>query len=199
MTDFFRLAALAAVAALSLSACATVTTGADQTISVVTDPSGAECRLDRGNSTIAIVNPTPGTVLVDKSKDAILVRCQSEGYQETAANLSSEFQGATIGNVLLGGLIGVAIDAGSGAMNKYPEQVTLLLIPASFSSAEERDRFFDGAIERTRNRGQVEIAKVKAACPEDSNCDREIKLVERAVDIEIGNLRSKWAAAKIAS
>jgi len=193
-----RLAALA-LAATAMTGCATITTGADQSITVVTDPSGAECRLDRAGSTIAIVNPTPGTVQVDKSKDTILLRCKAEGFQETTANLSSEFQGATIGNVIFGGLIGVAIDAGSGAMNQYPNEVTLLMIPASFATAQERDTFFESAIERTRERGEVEVEKIRKECPQDSNCDREVKLVERSVETEISNLKSKWAAAKIVS
>ena len=35
----------------------------------------------------------------------------------------------TFGNILFGGIIGVAVDASSGAMNEYPSSVTVRLIP----------------------------------------------------------------------
>lgn len=44
-----------------------------------------------------------------------------------------------MGNILLGGLVGAAIDAASGANNKYPERVMVILTPASFPSDEARD------------------------------------------------------------
>ena len=33
------------------------------------------------------------------------------------------------GNVLLGGVIGLGVDAASGAMNKYPDLVTVAMVP----------------------------------------------------------------------
>jgi S1-C subfamily serine protease len=59
-------------------------------------------------------------VTVDKSKDDILVKCTKPGYQDASASIPSDFQGWTLGNLVLGGLIGVGVDAASGAMNEYP-------------------------------------------------------------------------------
>src|SRR3546814_10177833 len=86
--------------------------------------------------TLAVVNPTPGTVQIEKSKDTITVRCKKEGFFETAETLDSEVQGMTFGNILFGGIIGVAVDASSGAMNQYPSSVTIALVPESFRSEE---------------------------------------------------------------
>lgn len=114
---------------LTLPACSTIVEGTDQQVTVITDPSGASCTLSREGSVIGVVNPTPGSIQVDKSKNAIAVRCEREGYQPTAGTLSSEFEGMTFGNILFGGLIGVAVDASSGAMNEYPPSITLILTP----------------------------------------------------------------------
>ena len=191
-----RLAGLA-LAGLTLSACATITKGADQTVTIQTDPSGAECRLERDGMTIAIVNPTPGSVQIDKSKHAVVVKCSAEGHQETFATLASEFQGMTVGNVVFGGLIGLAIDASSGAMNQYPSEITLVLVPESFPTEEKKDAFFQSAIDRVQARTDEAVAKIKSACKDDDGCKREVTIAETAGATEISQLKSQWATAKV--
>src|SRR3546814_15893800 len=88
--------------ALALGGCATITKGSDQSVTVLTDPNGAQCTFDRDGMTLAVVNPTPGTVQIEKSKDTITVRCKKEGFFETAETLDSEVQGMTFGNILFG-------------------------------------------------------------------------------------------------
>lgn len=112
-----------------LSACATIVEGTDQTVTIITDPAGAECKLERDGVALAVVNPTPNTVQVDKSRKAITVYCQKDGFEDAAATLSSDFQGMTVGNVIFGGIVGVGVDAASGAMNEYPESITIRLEP----------------------------------------------------------------------
>src|SRR6185369_3446122 len=134
---------VAAVAAVStLGACATVVSGTSQNISVRTEPDGANCRLERAGAVVGIINPTPGTVHVDKSKNDITVICKKEGYEDGISPLPSSFTGATFGNILLGGLIGVAVDAASGANNKYPENAYVILTPSRFASVQARDDHF---------------------------------------------------------
>ncbi|MEQ9244480.1 MAG: hypothetical protein RLO21_00680 [Nitratireductor sp.] len=132
--------------ALMGSACSTIVEGTDQTVTVATDPSGAACELTRGGETVGVVNPTPGSILVDKSSDNISVICSKDGYQDASGTLTSEFEGMTFGNILFGGIIGVAVDASSGAMNEYPSSVTVRLIPeetpdlpADEPEAEDKD------------------------------------------------------------
>lgn len=195
---YIRLAGLS-LAALTLSACATITKGSDQSVSILTDPSGAECRMERDGTTIAIVNPTPGSVQIDKSKHAVVVKCAADGYQDTFATLASEFQGMTVGNVVFGGLIGLAIDASSGAMNQYPSEITLLLVPESFPTEEKKDTFFLSAIDRAQARTDEAIAKIKSACQDDDGCKREVTLAETAGTTEVSQLKSQWATAKVDS
>jgi len=101
---------------LVMSGCASIVEGTTQTVTVSTTPAGALCELKRNGQTIGLVNPTPGSVVLDKSKDNVGVLCRKDGHDEVAGTLASEVQGMTFGNLILGGIVGVAIDAGSGAM-----------------------------------------------------------------------------------
>jgi hypothetical protein len=43
----------------------------------------------------------------------------------------ADFQAATLGNILIGGVIGVVVDAASGAMGTYPPSVAVILPSAT--------------------------------------------------------------------
>lgn len=187
------------LAALAMSGCATITTGADQSITVVTDPAGANCQLDREGAAVAVISPTPGTVQVDKSKDAITIKCRKEGFQETAGALSSEFQGMTFGNIIFGGIIGVAVDAGSGAMNEYPSQISIVMIPEAFPSLAERDSFFDAAVNRSRARTAQAIADAINQCGSDDGCESNVKRLQAIGDAEVSSLETKRVIAQYGS
>lgn len=115
------------VALIGLSACSSIIEGTSQQISVVTNPPGASCRFDRNGETIGVVNPTPGGLVVKKSKHDIDVVCTKDGYEEARYHNKSGVEDATFGNIVLGGGIGWAIDSASGADNKYDPTVNLTL------------------------------------------------------------------------
>lgn len=117
------------LAATALQGCATIMHGSSQSLAVFTEPAGASCKLERDGIMIGSIAPTPGTVRIDKSKNDILVTCTREGFETTAIRHVSEFGGATIANALVGGLIGVAVDAASGANFPYPPEARLILQP----------------------------------------------------------------------
>ena len=117
-----------AVAVLSLlTNCATVTQGSSQTIYFDTAPTGAECDLMREGNMLYSKVKTPITLEIEKDKDDLMVICRKEGYKETQIHTSSDFEGWALGNLFLGGIIGVGIDAASGALNEYPNQVLIPL------------------------------------------------------------------------
>ena len=124
MTASLWRAALCSMLCLA-GACSTIVEGNDQTVTVSTDPAGASCELRRGGQLIGVVNPTPGSVSVEKSSDDISVVCEMEGYDNAAGTFDSEFENMTLGNILFGGIIGVGVDAASGALNEYPSSVTI--------------------------------------------------------------------------
>lgn len=112
-----------------LSACATIVTGTSQTVTVSTDPAGAACTLDRAGARVGAIPQTPGSVRIGKSGKDLSVTCAKDGYQTATVQQSSSFNGVTFGNILAGGVIGVVVDASSGANFNYPGDVRLALAP----------------------------------------------------------------------
>lgn len=83
--------------------------------------------LSRNGAQIGSVSPTPGTIEISKSRHDIDIRCNKVGFPASGGKLTSELEAMTFGNILIGGLVGVAIDAGTGAMNKYQKTITVPL------------------------------------------------------------------------
>jgi hypothetical protein len=125
---------IAALAALgvALSGCATVVKGTTQSIAVTTPPvEGASCVLTSKEGTWTVV--TPGVAKVGKTKQDIQIHCTKSGYQDATATIPSNFEGWTLGNVILGGLIGFGVDAATGAMNEYPHAFAVPMTPSTSS------------------------------------------------------------------
>ena len=191
---------------MSVSGCSTLTTGNSQSITINTDPTGATCTLSRKGTSIAIVNPTPGTVTVDKSRNDITVLCKKDGYQDGAGVFDSKFQAMTFGNIIFGGIIGLAIDAGSGAINKYPSMLSINLVPTEFKSVVESDAFFDKMKASCIADIQKKAEQVAALCNDsgsDENkkeaCEAQKKALEVEREKSLSEIERKRAAAKISS
>lgn len=109
---------------LCLQACASIVTGSQQSLSIDTPAvSAASCSLvnDKGTWYVS----TPGTVSVHRSYGALNVNCKKEGYQPAVASINSNVKGMAFGNILAGGIVGGAIDAGTGAAYDYPPLITV--------------------------------------------------------------------------
>jgi hypothetical protein len=78
---------------------------------------------------IGTVSPTPSAILIEKTKYDIIVKCDKDGYQEATYFNKSGAAGATVGNIILGGGIGWAIDSATGSDNKYDSPVNLTMVP----------------------------------------------------------------------
>lgn len=122
-------AVAATLLACGTCGCASVVSGTSQTLTLDTAPPGAECSLTRKGLVIGRVNPTPGSILVQRTRDDITVTCTREGYQTGTFVNKSGLEATTFGNIILGGLIGVAIDSASGANNKYDATMRITLVP----------------------------------------------------------------------
>jgi uncharacterized membrane protein len=72
---------------------------------------------------------TPGTITLEKSQESVSVRCSRPCYQDGAGVLASSMEGMAAGNLILGGVIGLGVDAASGAMNKYSPEVQVVMVP----------------------------------------------------------------------
>ena len=105
----------------SLCSCATITTGKFQDISVSTTPPGATA-ICEGKQII-----TPGIFTLSRSSEHA-ISITKEGYQPVSVQLRRKLCGSFAGNLILGGIIGAAIDMASGANCKLvPESVEVIL------------------------------------------------------------------------
>ena len=129
-----RIVALAAI--LMLSACASVTKGTEQVVQVETPGvAGASCKLKDTKFREWTVESTPGSALVQKGDGPMDVVCKKTGYHPGTLIVPESFEAMTIGNVLIGGVVGIAIDAASGAAQKYPDLIKVQMNPLSESEA----------------------------------------------------------------
>jgi len=145
-----------------------------------------------------VINPTPGSIPVEKSTKDLSVICDKPGYQPSAGALASTFQAMTFGNILFGGLIGVAVDAGSGAMNEYPTLITLTLLPDAFKTEADRDAFFA----RMKATFEVEykeaLDRIKERCGNPTYCDEQVKSAEASRTAKLAEIEAKRLQARIA-
>lgn len=118
---------------LFLTGCATIISGTTQTVSIETNPPGAACTVKRvkGSNIVASLGSSPGTVELEKTKYDLRVECDEEGHETGVGILDSGVEGATLGNILLGGGIGWAVDSAVGADNHYPESIFITLVKRS--------------------------------------------------------------------
>lgn len=61
---------------------------------------------------------TPALVNLRKSRKDIMVSCVKGCFKGTGV-IASDLEAMTAGNIVLGGVVGLGVDAASGAMNKY--------------------------------------------------------------------------------
>jgi hypothetical protein len=108
---------ISVIATASLSSCATVTRGTKEVFTVDSTPQNASVQLSTGVS-----GQTPASFKVPR-RETLIVTISKEGYNTRQITVPSHISGgggvAMAGNVLLGGLIGAGIDAGSGAMYEH--------------------------------------------------------------------------------
>lgn len=129
----FRLATIVAVGLLS-TACASIVEGTTQKIALTTPPvDGAACTLTNPEGSWNATSPA--VVKVHKSKRDLVVTCHKDGFQDGTTNVVSHFNGATAGNIILGGVIGVGVDAATGANNNYPDKVEVPMLATGTAPA----------------------------------------------------------------
>jgi cytolysin (calcineurin-like family phosphatase) len=124
-----------AVAALALGACATVTKGTDDTVTFESTPSGATVSFNEVSGRINQQGCTTPCTLELNRKYTYSVEFEKEGYETWVQLLEPKLSGdgtaGMAGNILLGGVIGAAVDASTGAMNDLrPNPMVATLVAA---------------------------------------------------------------------
>jgi hypothetical protein len=132
MTKLLVVAALP----LFLSSCATITRGTHDKLYVQSEPSGAEAKLSSGEKAI-----TPAK-FVKSRRESFSVTVSKPGYIAQTVRIESKVSAtggtAMAGNVIAGGIVGIAVDAGTGALfSLYPNPVVVQLVPTRHGSSRK--------------------------------------------------------------
>lgn len=112
---------------ITLPACATVIRGTKQSFAIDSVPTSAAVELSTGQTCT-----TPCTLKL-KRKDAFTAHVTHDGYQPVDAAVASKTRaGAIAGNLLLGGVIGAAVDATDGSLQSLmPNPLHVTMVPAA--------------------------------------------------------------------
>jgi hypothetical protein len=135
--NFARAAGLAVLGlvSLQLGACATIVRGTKQKFTIESSPPAA-----KAETSLGVTCTTPCTLKVDR-KTRFSVTVSKDGYETQTVPVGRKVtaEGGTIsfgGNWIIGGAIGMGIDAGSGAMfDLWPNPLVVTLKPKADAPA----------------------------------------------------------------
>lgn len=125
------------LAAFALTACASIMHGTSQDIGISSSPTGAKVTVDN----VAAAN-TPYIAKLSR-KDNHIVKITMDGYEPAELPLTRSVSGWVWGNIVFGGVIGLAVDAISGGLYKLnPEQLQTTLAAQKTSLAPTKDGIY---------------------------------------------------------
>lgn len=120
-----------------MAGCASIMHGTTQGVGFSSTPTGALITVDNkpcGN--------TP-TIVELRRKDTHIVKIEMPGYLPFEATITRSVSGWVWGNIVFGGLIGLAVDAITGGLYKLaPEQVSAVLQKKGMSSLYRDDTIY---------------------------------------------------------
>lgn len=109
-----------------LVGCASIADNKMQAVSVSTgEVTGAMCTLTNTKGSF-YVQSTPGTVTIQQACDPLAIMCNKKGYKASAGAsgaVQDQTKGMAWGNIIFGGIIGIAVDRSSGAACRYPANI----------------------------------------------------------------------------
>ena len=108
-------AALGGVISILLTGCSTIVKGTQQQVSVAT-PGVQDAMCTLSSPAVGTRTEDSGN---DQSKHDVAVSCVKQHYTTGTGVLASKTEIMTADNVVFGGVIGLGIDAASGAIKKY--------------------------------------------------------------------------------
>lgn len=118
---------ISSICLFSFTGCASITSGKHQTVTVNTTCEGeplaeASCTLinDKGSWLVK----TPGSVVIRKAYGDLAIDCK-KGDAKTSDRYQSKSNTGVWGNLIVGGVIGYAVDASSGSGFDYPPNIVV--------------------------------------------------------------------------
>ena len=140
------------------SHCASIVHGNKQIITFRSQPPGARIYIDEKESGI-----TPKFVQLRRigrfknegfKKKSYAIRIEMDGYYPYEINIKRNVDGWFFGNVLIGGLIGIIIDASTGAMYQLtPDEVVSPLSQKTAMIGSDADQIYIAVEMNPENKG----------------------------------------------
>jgi len=141
---------------VSLTGCCSIIHGTRQDVGISSAPTGAMVKIDNVSS-----GNTPVVAKLTR-KDNHFVRVELSGYQPFDMTLTRSVSGWVWGNIVFGGLIGLAVDAIDGAFyNLSPEQVSATLAANHASASKTGDGIYLFAVLKPEP-GWVKVGQLQA-------------------------------------
>ena len=133
MLRWLPLVLLSAFTAMATGCGTVVHWGGSQDVGIASNPAGAKVVINETDRGL-----TPVTVEL-KRKQTHTIVLKMDGYEDASATAIPELSGWIWGNIVLGGLIGLAIDLGvGGGYNVNPDVINITLIPRNSAVSPER-------------------------------------------------------------
>ncbi len=126
-----------ALSAIMFTNCASIIHGSRQSVSISSNPSKATVTIDGRDE-----GKTPITVDLSR-KDHHMVQINLNGYLPYETKFTRKVDGWIAGNIVFGGLIGLAVDAITGGMYKLtPDQIEADLKNGNSTSYNSADGLY---------------------------------------------------------
>jgi len=110
---------------IMMSGCATVINGPQQVVRVSTPhTNNATCILSNSKGEW-ILKSTPGNIKIHRDSEKLSVLCHKKDYADGSLQVSPLYNGGNMGNLILGGLVGMVVDAKSKATYSYPAEISV--------------------------------------------------------------------------
>ena len=186
--------------AFALSACASIVEGTDQSIAVNLSPENATCAVYREGAQLSTISKDHRFINISKSKNDLVIECEAPDYHDEAINLESSASGwGVVGCFLIDLCI---TDYSTGALNKYPETITITLAPKSFESAESRDEWYRDRRAAVEGRWDelldAKASECRAATNKDE-CEARVTALEERKAEELQGLEQRRTASAVRS
>lgn len=115
-----RTLAAAICLSFSLHGCASITQGRYQEIVIETTPPGASCKVGNWEG-------RPPAVIQLERGFSYAIACNLEGHRETRALLRKKGTAWAFGNLLVGGIVGLALDASSRSGYRVDSKASIIM------------------------------------------------------------------------
>jgi len=163
------------IASILLTGCGTIVRGTKDVLVIESEPSGANVKLSTG-----LQGSTPATFEVSRKHD-LVVTISKDGYETVNVNVVPKVVGsgsaAMAGNVLLGGVIGAAVDVGTGSMyDLKPNPVHVVLNKISSEANTSKTKSSTASLEESLK--ELDNLKAKGIINADEYAVRRKKIIE---------------------